>query len=209
MKEEVADRNPTESGEIEHVIPTVELSAAAKERIQAMQYLSSAPDKASYVQRQRAVAKQLGMSVRNVQRLMQQWRNTGIRGVVRLSRTDQGDHRVSSEWQEYILKTYREGNRGSQRMSRAQVAVRVAARAQELGVVEYPSRATVYRILQLEIDKQAQKQRRRSLGWIGEKLRLKTRFGLEIEITHSNQVWQCDHTKLDIFIVSQSGEVLI
>ncbi|BAZ70860.1 transposase-like Mu (plasmid) [Fischerella sp. NIES-4106] len=73
---------------------------------------------------------------------------------------------------------------------------------------DYPSRATVYRILQSEIDKQAQKQRKRSLGWSGEKLTLKTREGLEIEIVNSNQVWQCDHTKLDILVVSHSGELL-
>lgn len=93
-------------------------------------------------------------------------------------------------------------------MSRAQVAVRVAARGKELGIGDYPSRATVYRILQSEIEKKAQKQRKRSLGWPGEKLRLKTREGLEIEIVNSNQVWQCDHTKLDILVVTQSGFVL-
>ncbi|TFI52246.1 transposase [Mastigocladus laminosus UU774] len=208
MKDEIALSNQTQSGETEYVIPSVELSDAAKERIQAMQYLSSAPDKASYLQRQRAVAKQLGMTVRNVQRLMQQWRNSGMSGIIRHSRKDIGSHRVNQQWHNFILKTYREGNRGSRRLSRAQVAVLVAARAQELGICDYPSRATVYRILQSEMDKQAQKQRKRSLGWSGEKLTLKTREGLEIEIVNSNQVWQCDHTKLDILVVSQSGELL-
>jgi putative transposase len=93
-------------------------------------------------------------------------------------------------------------------MSRAQVAVRVAARAAEIGESTYPSRATVYRVLQSEIDQQAQRQRKRSLGWQGEQLTLKTREGLEITIDHSNQVWQCDHTKLDIFVIDQAGVLL-
>ncbi len=208
MKNKAARSSQTQGSETEHVIQSVELSEAAKERIQAMQYLGSAPDRATYLIRQRAIAKQLGMSVRNVQRLMRQWRNSGMGGVIRQERKDHGEHRVSQQWLDYILKTYRQGNRGSRQMSRAQVAVRVASRAQELGELEYPSRATVYRILQSEIDKQAQKQRQHSLGWTGEKLILKTKFGLEIEITHSNQVWQCDHTKLDLFVVSPTGVVL-
>ena len=77
--------------------------------------------------RQRTVAKQLGMTIRNMQRLMQQWRSLGVGGIVRHERKDRGGHRVNNEWYDFIVKTYRQGNRGSGRMSRAQVAVRVAA----------------------------------------------------------------------------------
>ena len=35
-----------------------------------------------------------------------------------------------------------------------------------------------------------------------------TREGIELAIEWSNQVWQCDHTKIDVLVVDQSGEVL-
>lgn len=62
-------------------------------------------------------------------------------------RRDRGEFRISKEWQEFILKTYQEGNQGSRQMSPAQVAVRVKVRAQELGTEDYPSHMSVYRLL--------------------------------------------------------------
>jgi putative transposase len=91
-------------------------------------------------------------------------------------------------------------------MSPAQVEVRVRVRAQELGVEDYPGRTTVYRILRPHIDKA--QQQKRSLGWRGDRLKLKTRGGLEIAVEWSNQVWQVDHTKVDVLLVDQSGSFL-
>jgi hypothetical protein len=45
----------------------------------------------------RSVAKQLGMTVRNVQRLARAWQQTGCSGIVRRSRCDRGEHRVDAE----------------------------------------------------------------------------------------------------------------
>ena len=70
--------------------------------------------------------------------------------------------RVSAEWREYIVKTYRAGNRGGRRMSPAQVAVRVAARAAELEEAEYPSRSTVYRVLRLQVQERERRGQKRS-----------------------------------------------
>lgn len=91
-------------------------------------------------------------------------------------------------------------------MSPAQVAIRTKARAQELGNNDYPSHMTVYRILNPLIEKA--QQQKRSVGWKGSRLTVKTREGLEIPIEWSNQVWQCDHTRVDVLVVAQSGEVL-
>jgi len=93
-------------------------------------------------------------------------------------------------------------------MSRAQVAVRVAARALEIGDSHPPSRISVYRVLQSEIDRQETRSRSRSIGWQGETLVLKTREGIAVEVKESNQVWQCDHTRVDLMVVDQVGEVL-
>jgi putative transposase len=136
------------------------------------------------------------------------WQAEGVSGVIRQGRSDRGELRLDEEWRDYILQTYRAGNRGGRRMSRAQVAVRVAARAEEVGESKPPSRMTVYRVLGREIEAQQQRQRSRSIGWQGENLILKTREGLEVEVRESNQVWQSDHTRVDLLVVDQVGEVL-
>ena len=185
-----------------------ESSEEVRERVQAMQWIISAPDRSTYVERQRQIAKQLNLTIRQVQRLIKLWETSGISGLERKVRSDRGERRIDEEWTKYILQTYRAGNRGGRRMSRAQVAVRVAARAIEIGDSKAPSRISVYRVLQREIDRQEARSRSRSIGWQGETIILKTREGIEVEVKESNQVWQCDHTRVDLLVVDQVGEVL-
>ena len=184
------------------------LPLVVQQRLEVVQQLQQFRGSDRYSEVQRLSARKLGISVRSLQRLVRAYCEEGIGGLKRQVRVDKGEPKTDKQWREFIVKTYRAGNFGSMRISRAQVAVRVAARAMELGIAEYPSRATVYRVLEAEIEKHEQKQRKRSLGWSGSSLVLKTREGLEIKVDHSNQVWQCDHTKLDIFVVDQVGEVL-
>ena len=146
------------------------------------------------------------MTVWSVRRLMRQLREKGVESIIRRSRSDRGEARISSQWQQFIVKTYRSGNRGSRRMSPAQVAVRVKVRAQELNIDRYPSHISVYRILKPLIEQR--QQQKRSIGWRGDRLKLKTREGLEIPIEWSNQVWQCDHTRVDVLVVDSAGEIL-
>jgi putative transposase len=184
------------------------LTITAQERVKAMQRLANAPDRSTYLALQQEIAQQLNMTVRNVRHLMRAWQTVGVDGVVRQGRSDRGERRLDENWTNYIVQTYRAGNRGGRRMSRAQVAVRVAARALEIGDSNPPSRASVYRVLQDELDRQEQQSKSRSIGWSGETLILKTREGLEVEVKESNQVWQCDHTRVDLLVVDQVGEVL-
>jgi len=182
------------------------LSAEERERSTLLQQLIATADQPNYLKRQQAVAQKLGISDRSVRRLVRQIRETGVESVVRRVRSDRGAARVGEDWQKFIVKTYRDGNRGSRRMSPAQVAVRVKVRAQELGVEDYPSHMTVYRILKPLIE-QGQRQKR-SLGWREDCLILRTREGIEIPIEWSNQVWQCDHTLVDVLVVDQAGATL-
>ncbi len=183
-----------------------ELWPEMEERVKVMQQIMAARGTNSYGQVQKQAAENLGISVRSLRRLVKLWQEKGLEGLLRQSRKDRGVVKIKQEWQEFIERTYREGNRGSRQMSRAQVAVRVKVRAQELGREDYPSRATVYRILKPSLEKQ--QQTKRSLGWRRDGLRLKTRSGLEIAIEWSNQVWQCDHTLLDVLVVDRAGEIL-
>lgn len=117
-----------------------------------IQSLLEASDRTTYAQRLKEAAERLGKSVRTVRRLVDKWEQEGLVSLAQTERADKGKHRVDENWQEFILKTYKEGNKGSKRMTRQQVAIRVKARADELGV-KPPSHMTVYRILQPEIEK--------------------------------------------------------
>ncbi|MEL6165731.1 MAG: Mu transposase C-terminal domain-containing protein, partial [Cyanobacteria bacterium J06628_3] len=152
-------------------------------------------------------AKKLGKSVRTVRRLVDKWEREGLAGLVENQRADKGNYRVDKYWQEFVLKTYNEGNKGSKRMTRQQVFIRVKARADELGI-KSPSHMTVYRILQPLIDKQEQTKSIRSPGWRGSRLSVKTRDGKDLQVEYSNQVWQCDHTRVDVLLVDRHGQIL-
>lgn len=176
------------------------------QRLTLLQGLIATAEQPGYGKRQQVVAQQLGITVRSVRRLVRQLRESGVTSVIRHSRSDRGEARISEEWQQFIKKTYREGNRGSRKMSPAQVAVRVRVRAEEIGTEEYPSHMTVYRILK-PLQELGHRQKR-SLGWRDDCLIVKTREGLEIGIEWSNQVWQVDHTQIDLLVVDMSGEIL-
>ena len=182
-----------------------DVSIEMQQRIEVIQQVMAVRGTERYAKVQRQAARKLGLSVRSLRRLMRSWQEQGIAGLTRQSRSDQGTSKHGEDWQIFILKTYREGNRGSRSLTPAQVSLRVRVRAQELGVEEYPSRTTVYRILQPEIQKQ---QSKRSLGWRGDRLLITTREGIELAIEWSNQVWQCDHTLVDVLVVDQSGELI-
>jgi putative transposase len=72
---------------------------------------------------------------------------------------------------------------------------------------EYPDRATVYRVLKPVVEREALQNKIRNPG-SGSWFHVKTRDGEYIEVFCSNQVIQCDHTKLDILIVDKDGRIL-
>ncbi|MEH1907696.1 Mu transposase C-terminal domain-containing protein [Nostoc sp.] len=183
------------------------LSDEALVKMEVIQSLLKNSDRTTYTQKLKEAAEKLGKSVRTVRRLVDKWEQEGLAGLAQDQRVDKGKHRVDEDWQEFVLKTYKEGNKGSKRMTRQQVFIRVKARADELGV-KPPSHMTVYRILQPLIDKIEQAKSIRSPGWRGSRLSVKTRDGKDLQIEHSNQVWQCDHTLVDVLLVDQHGKIL-
>lgn len=183
-----------------------ELSESERERVRLIAELNALVGTKGYQKRQAAVSKQLGVTVRSVRRWQRRYREEGISGVLRTRRVDRGQSRIRADWEQFIIRTYKDGNRGSCKLSPAQVAVRVKVRAEELGEESYPSHMTVYRLL--EPFRAEKKRVRGSLGWRGNRLSLQTREGLEIEIEWANQVWQADHTKVDVLLVDSEGELI-
>jgi putative transposase len=183
-----------------------QLSDAERGRLKTVKELLAVKELPDYGRREEAAAKKLNLSKRSMKRLVKGMNEVGSMSVIRQVRSDKGNTKISKEWEEFIVKTYQEGNRGSTQISPAQVAVRVRVKAQEEEREEYPSRMSVYRILKPLIE--GGKKQKRGLGWREDKIKIKTREGLEIGIEWSNQVWQCDHTMVDVMLVDQWGEVI-
>ncbi len=185
-----------------------ELSEEERQRLEVIQVLLEPCDRITYGQKQREAATKLGKSVRTVRRLVKKWEEEGLISLQNITRTDKGKHRINEYWQEFIIKTYKEGNKGSKRISPKQVAIRVEAKAAELGQDKYPSYRTVYRVLQPIIEQQEQKANVRSRGWRGTRLSVKTRDGKDLSVEYSNHIWQCDHTRVDLLLVDKHGEMV-
>lgn len=61
-------------------------SRAVLERVRAMQWLTSAPDRSTSLERQRDIAKPCNVSIRQVQRLIRAWETSGVTGLERKGR---------------------------------------------------------------------------------------------------------------------------
>ncbi|MEA5499173.1 Mu transposase C-terminal domain-containing protein [Limnoraphis robusta Tam1] len=185
-----------------------ELSSEAKLKMECVQNILSAPNRKIRGERVKEAAAKLGKTVRTIQYLLKDYNEKGISAITVTERSDKGEYRISPQWQDFIIKTYKDGNKQGRKMTPAQVAIRVAAEADRQGLTEFPSRMSVYRVLNPIIEKKQKKQKIRNIGWTGSTLSHKTRAGSTIEVKYSNHVWQCDHTPLDIMLVDRYGKPL-
>jgi putative transposase len=185
-----------------------ELDAEVQLKVEVIQTLLEPCDRVTYGQKLREAAEKLGVSVRSIQRLVKRWEQEGVAGIAKDSRRDKGRHRIGDFWENFIIKTYKEGNKGSKRMMPKQVAVRVQAKAHEIKDEKPPNYRTVLRVLKPIIGRQEKAKSIRSPGWRGTTGSVKTRDGEDLEYKHSNHIWQCDHTRVDVLLVDQYGELL-
>ena len=164
-------------------------------------------DRKTYGEKLKQASTKLNKSVRTIQRYVKRWEDNGLVSIVQNNRADKGSYRIDSRLQDFILKTYREGNKDSKQMTPKQVYLRAVAQAKNWGM-KSPSHMTVYRILNPIIAEKENKKRIRRSGWRGSQLVVSTRSGTEIDVQYSNHVWQCDHTRADILLVDQFGQLL-
>ncbi|MBD2107038.1 Mu transposase C-terminal domain-containing protein [Nodosilinea sp. FACHB-13] len=200
-----AQRDPDQS---EGITIVEQLDEEAQRKLEVIQSLLEPCDRATYGEKLREAADKLSCTVRTVQRLVKRWEVEGVSALMTSGRADQGKHRISEFWQDFIIKTYEAGNKGSKRMKPKQVAVRVQVKAREIGDKKPPSYKTVLRVLQPIIERKEKAKSIRSPGWRGSTLSVTTREGQDLSIEYSNHVWQCDHTRADVMLVDQYGEVL-
>jgi putative transposase len=185
-----------------------ELNPDGQLKLEVIQSLLEPCDRVTYGQRLRDGAQKLEISVRSVQRLFKKYQEQGLVALITTERADRGQYRISEFWQEFIVNTYKTGNKGSRRMTPKQVAIQVQAKAKEINDSQPPSYRTVLRVIAPIQERAAEVKSIRSPGWRGSTLSVKTRDGKNLDINHSNQVWQSDHTRLDIMLVDRHGIVI-
>jgi len=100
----------------EHNVIVDELPDVAQHKLAVIQSLLEPCDRATYGEKLHDAAQQLGCSVRTVQRLVKRWETEGVAALVSSGRSDQGQHRISKFWQDFITADSTTGNKGSRRM---------------------------------------------------------------------------------------------
>lgn len=190
-----------------HQLPSDELiTDEVKLRMEVIQSLIEPCDRTTYSTKKKEAAEKLSVSIRQVERLLKKWREQRLVGLAN-TRSDKGKYRLDDKWIDFIINTYTDGNKGSKRITRHQVFLKVKgkARIENLNKGEYPSHQSVYRILDKHIEQKERKEKARSLGYLGDRLTHITRDGRELLVEGSNDVWQCDHTRLDVRLADEYG----
>ena len=81
-----------------------ELTPEGKVKLEAIQSLLEPCDRVTYSQRLRDGAQKLDISVRSLQRLFKKYQEQGLLALTTTERADRGQHRISTFWQEFIIK---------------------------------------------------------------------------------------------------------
>ncbi|HEY9601546.1 MAG TPA: Mu transposase C-terminal domain-containing protein [Allocoleopsis sp.] len=201
---EVSQSQPNTSSTQDCTILT-ELSEEAKLRMELIDAIRQAPDKDTRKQKIQEAADELGKHPRTITRMLDKVEREGLAALGQTIRSDKGTRRISKDWEQFIIKTYLDAYKNGLRMSRHQVWLRVKGYAElELGLKkgQYPSHWTVYEILKPYVEEKTRKVRHPGQGL---RQYIKTTNG-DLEIERSNQIFQADHTRLDILLVDQDGE---
>ncbi|MEH2064390.1 MAG: Mu transposase C-terminal domain-containing protein [Nostoc sp.] len=188
----------------------LETSDRHKLTFNLIQWLAESPNRTIKSQRKQAIANTLGVSTRQVERLLKQYHDDKLSESAGVQRSDKGKHRVSEDWQEFIKAIYEESLKNKHPISPASIVREVKRHAivdLKLKPGDYPHQATVYRILDPLIAQHKQKTKVRNPG-SGSWMTVVTRDGQLLKADFSNQIIQCDHTKLDIRIVDSNGNLL-
>jgi len=188
----------------------VESSDPQKLRFRLIEWLASSPNRKVKAERKGAIAETLNMSTRQVERMLNQYNEDKLRETVGIERSDKGNHRIHDYWQDYIREVYEKSLKDKHPLKPADVVREVQRHAvidlrHEEG--DWPHPATVYRILKPLVERHNRKQKIRNPG-SGSWLAVETRDGKLLKADFSNQIVQCDHTKLDIRMIDKEGKLL-
>lgn len=188
----------------------IEASDPQKLRFRLIEWLAAAPNRKVKADRKQEIAKTLDVSIRQVERLLTEYNANKLDETAATERSDKGKHRIDSYWTDYVGSVYEKSLKDKHPLAPADVVREVHRHAiidlrHEEG--DYPHPATIYRILKPLRDRQKRKKSTRNPG-SGSWMTVETRDGKFLRADYSNQIVQCDHTKLDIRIVDRDGKLL-
>lgn len=112
------------------------LSGEQRLKLEIIRSLREPCDRLTYGKRLKEAATKLGKSERTVRRLVKAWQEEGLAALEPNSRSDKGQPRKSEYWYTLAVKTYKAGNKGSDRMTRCQAAETIRTKAYEFAKQE-------------------------------------------------------------------------
>lgn len=204
-----------------------EVSPEVQQKIDLIDAIFQAPDKKARREAILRAAETLGRTPRTIRLMMKKVEKEGV-ATLAVGRKDEGQFRISDQWFNFIVKTYEWGRKDGSRINVNGAYVHLVALAsqkeklrsekyvsrfkgypqvlEDLVAGKHPSHVTVYKVINFHLEQENKKVRHP--GSPAEGQIIQTTEGI-INLTHSNQVWQCDHTKLDILLVDGDGNVIL
>ena len=186
-----------------------ELSEEQKVKLELIESIRHAGDRKTKTKLIEEAANKLEKSTRTIRRMLKKVEMEGLAGLCSTVRSDKGEFRISPEWQEKIIKLYKKKRRLLNKKNKDkklevncfQIWKLIEAEAKLSGLKdgEFPSHVTVYKVLEPFLNK-------KKLRHPGQGLKqfIQTTSG-QLEITHSNQIFQIDHTDSDVLLVDADG----
>lgn len=188
----------------------LEASDPQKLRFRMIEWLAESSNRKVKAERKKKIAETLNVSTRQVERLLDRYNDDRLHETVGIERSDKRQHRIGDYWTEYVRSVYEQSLKEKHPLTAANIVREVHRHAvidlrHEEG--DYPHPATIYRILKPLIERQNRKNKIRNPG-SGSWMSVETRDGKLLKADFSNQIVQCDHTKLDVRIVDKDGKLL-
>jgi putative transposase len=202
-----------------------DVTPAVKSQIELIDAILQAPDKASRQEAIHKAAETLGKHPRTIKQMISRVQREGI-ATLAVGRKDKGQFRISQQWFDFIIELHIWGQKEGSRLNHNQVHVHLqalASQGQELKnqafikkysqkypevfndliANKFPSHVTVYKVINFYLEQTDKKVRHP--GSPADRQIIQTTQGI-LELKYSNQIWQADHTKLDILLVSEGDQ---
>ncbi|MGV0107457.1 Integrase catalytic domain-containing protein [Nostoc sp. DSM 114160] len=218
---------PTMEDEQAKYLLVNEDSADYLKKVDLIDAICQAPNKAARRDAIVDAAKALGKSTRTIKRMIEKVEQIGV-ATLAVGRKDKGQYRIPKYWHDFIVSLHEWGNREGSRINHNQIfgyLKALASKGEELKDKKYnekfkgysqvredliagqcPSHVTIYKIINCYLEEK--NKRVRHPGSPIEGQIIQTTEGI-LEITHSNQIWQIDHTRLDILLVDEKFRKVI
>lgn len=226
QEQEIEDLGKTKEEQTEYLLENDESSEYLK-KVELIDAIRQAPNKAARRDAIADAAKVLGKSTRTIKRMLEKVEQVGV-VTLAVGRKDKGQYRISQQWHDFIVSLHEWGNREGSRINHNQIFVYLrafASQGEELKQKKYddkfkrysqvredliagkhPSHVTVYKVINSYLETKNKTVRHPGSPIKGQIIQ--TTEGI-LEITHSNQIWQIDHTKLDILLIDEEDKRVI